>query len=341
MEKQHSGYAYPRNFFGVLTSLLLEERPITQERIMRLTGYSRAGVSAALQKIQFMMPIVMTKRSGDRRNYYEYGGSSSEFLADLMSKRADTPDLDPDLLEMVRAKAARLADAGPLYLRLCKHLRQLRRIILFMAEIRAQAETPLKESLAKGDASDIELPDPLDVWRSLPDEDRESQDVRDAKAREGYHELKREFFAVVRRSLNPLFSQAAAKNLVVVHDVMIEGETTQEEIEESTGLPRSTISEILKSAVTRGLLEAERESGSRIKRYRPKVSLSELLVVHYRRASIYATSVKSKLIELMDRVEDEDDSLRPRLSDLKRAYAVLEEFASRMHDSIVGAVNPS
>ena len=292
MEQQHGQYAYPRNFFGVLTSLLLEANGITQDRIMELTGYSRAGVSAALQKIQFLMPIIMTKKAGDRRNYYEYDGSLVGFLVDLMAKRTDTPDINPSLLEEVRLKSATLIDKHPAFIGLCQHTGELRRAVVFMSELRARAEFPLILALKKGTVEDIQFPDVGDLWASMPSWDCKPLGAKTTGNDEDYQAVKRQFFDAMRRSLNPLFSQSAANTLIVVHDVMIEGDTTQERIERSTRLPRSTISEILKSAVSRGLIRVETQPGTRVKRYSSEVSVSELVIVHYRRASIYATSVR-------------------------------------------------
>ena len=56
MEAARATEPYPRNFMGCLISLLIDPTPVSQERIVELTGYSQATVSMTLQKLRLMMP---------------------------------------------------------------------------------------------------------------------------------------------------------------------------------------------------------------------------------------------------------------------------------------------
>ena len=327
MEGVHGADAYPRNFFGVLTVLLVDDTPVTQDRIMEVTGYSRASVSLALQKIQLLMPVRATKKAGDRRNYYEYGGTYDDFILDLMARRIETPDVDPDLVEAVQKKGEALMHEHASYRRLSQHLQALRLALVFIHRLRAMSLAPLKQALKEGFVEGVQLPNLSGM--SLPEARGEIRPEPRRDAPSDYYKMKHEFFAGMKRSLNPMYSRSAANMLVVVHDVMIEGVTTQEEIQSSTGLPRSTISEVLSSGCRRGILSVSVPENSRVKLYRPSISLVELLMSHYQRSHTYAESVRENLRHLLGLIDTNDRSvsgLRERLLGLEYVYEVLEQF---------------
>jgi DNA-binding transcriptional regulator GbsR (MarR family) len=327
MEEIHSLDAYPRNFFGVLTVLLVDDTPVTQDRIIEITGYSRASVSLALQKIQLLMPLRAAKKEGDRRNYYEYGGAYSDFILDLMTRRIETPDIDPYLVEAVQKKAEAKAHDSDAYTRLSEHLKALGLTLLFIHRLRAMSMAPLKQALEEGTIKGVKLPDLSGM--SLPVARREFETEPWRERPSEYYKLKHEFFQGMKKSLNPMYAQGAANMLIVVHDVMIEGVTTQQEIQSSTSLPRSTISTVLKHGLDRGILKVRRPEHSRVKLYSPSISIVELLMSHYQRSYKYAEAVREKLRNLLGSIDSHDTSLsglRGRLLGLEFVYDVLAQF---------------
>ena len=125
MEEVHGVYMYPRNFFGCLLSIIIESEPISQERIMALTGYSQATVSLTIQKIQLLMPIRSLRKVGDRRHYYMYEDPPEGFLLDLLRKRVDAQDIDLSLIEKTLLKLRKKESGSSGYKRFLNYLENM------------------------------------------------------------------------------------------------------------------------------------------------------------------------------------------------------------------------
>ena len=70
MENIHEGLLFPKNFFGCMMAVFIEQKPTTQERIEELTGYSRATISQMLKLIQINYQLKKIKEPGIRKKYY-------------------------------------------------------------------------------------------------------------------------------------------------------------------------------------------------------------------------------------------------------------------------------
>jgi DNA-binding transcriptional regulator GbsR (MarR family) len=346
MEKIHASIAYPRNFFGCLTTLILENEPVAQDRIMELTGYSRAAVSSALQKVQFIMPIAMTRKSGDKKHYYEYTHSVEGFLLHILEKRIDMPDINLDMIQEIKEKAQSRSMEHPSFQKLGEYLDNLYTHLQLIYKIRVQSVEPLIRVLNTGKFKDTGLPQAseldtkeisefLENLAASPKSEIQEPSNIETNPPLGYWELKSQYFKGVRNSLNPLFSQSAANQVIVIHDVLIENRLTQEMIEKSTNLPRSTISEVLTLAVKQGIIREERIQSSRIKVYIPKITLSTLLIGFYDRTHDYAYVVKNKLSDLIRKAKSlesqtvDSKKFLEKLVRLERAYTIILEFTLR------------
>jgi DNA-binding transcriptional regulator GbsR (MarR family) len=83
----------------------------------------------------------------------------------------------------------------------------------------------------------------------------------------------------------------------------LEGCTTQEEIEHSTLLPRSTVSEMLNQAINRGVIIVTKKEGSRIKYYKPSIPFSDLMLSYFDRVAQYISTMKQKLSSFAKEVD--------------------------------------
>ena len=119
--------------------------------------------------------------------------------------------------------------------------------------------------------------------------------------------------------------------LSVVHDVIIEGCTTQRSIQIATGLSRSVVSEALIDAVERGFLEEANQLGSRKKIYTPSVTIPQLVLGYYDRGLAYARQVSDKLSQLISKTPDtrEAQPLLGKLKRLSKGYEVAGKFSRR------------
>jgi DNA-binding transcriptional regulator GbsR (MarR family) len=345
MEKVH-GSRYHRNFFGCLTALLVEDGPTTQERIMELTQYSRASVSLALQKIQLTLPVRVLKILGDRKHYYEYQGGPEQFLVDILNRRTDIPDIDLEMIHTIQKKVEMKVQEHASYCKLWNYLKELQLYLELMHSVRKKNLEKFKMVLQSGSFDELNLPEAsalnsgkianfLNTLMTSEDPSKIEHEPTRGKLPLPYIELKREYFRGIKTGLNPLYAQSVANLLIIVHDVIIEKATTQEAIQESTQLPRSTISDVLSLAVDEGVIKVEKFPGSRTKVYRPAISLVKLILNYYDRAFAYASNTRKKIVDVVNGMQDitpEDSEFMvflEKLNVLKRAYTITEEFTIR------------
>ncbi|MBU7033297.1 MAG: hypothetical protein HXS53_12265 [Theionarchaea archaeon] len=345
MEETHRR-RYHRNFFGCLTALLVEDGPVTQERIMELTGYSKASVSLTLHKLQLTLPVKTLKIMGDRRHYYEYRGGPEQFLVDILERRTEVPDIDLELIHTIHENVIAKVKEHPSYEKLESYLRELHLFLRLMHSIRKKNFNKFKTTLKSGSFQELNFPEASDLnYRQIKnflndkmtsgkDSTTKNGDTKDKLPRD-YIELKREYFRSIKTGLNPLYAQSVANLLLVVHDVIIEKATTQEAIRDSTRLPRSTISDVVSFACDEGIIQVKKVYGSRTRIYIPVLSLLELILNYYDNACVYASTIRKKICDLLNRLEDitpqtpEFMNFNEKLIKLERAYVITEKFTTR------------
>ena len=345
MEETHRR-RYHRNFFGCLTTLLVEDGPVTQERIMELTGYSKASVSLTLNKLQLTLPIKTLKIMGDRRHYYEYRGGPEQFLVDILERRTEVPDIDMELIHTIHEKAMAKVKEHPSYEKLENYLRELHLFLRLMHSIRKKNFNKFKTTLKSGSFQELNFPEVSDInYRQIlnflndkrtsgKDNTMKNGDAKDNQPWD-YIELKREYFRSIKTGFNPLYAQSVANLVLVVHDVIIEKATTQEAIQESTQLPRSTISDVLSLACDEGIIQVEKVHGFRTRIYIPALSLLELILNYYDNACVYALTIRKKIRDLLNRLKDitprdsEFMNFHGKLIELEKAFVITEKFTTR------------
>ena len=71
---------FPKNYFAVALAILVEQRDITQDRIIELTGYSKTTISQITNQIQMNFPLNIFKKPKNRKKYYSISVSVREFM---------------------------------------------------------------------------------------------------------------------------------------------------------------------------------------------------------------------------------------------------------------------
>ncbi|MFX0107915.1 MAG: hypothetical protein ACFE7R_06515, partial [Candidatus Hodarchaeota archaeon] len=344
MEEVHGANPYPRNFFGCVMAISSENEPVSQERIMELTSYSQATVSLAIQKIQLLLPIRVIKKKGDRKNYYMYDDAANSFVLDLLQRRVDVQDVDINLVDSMLEKVNRWDNEEGDIRQFRIYLKNMRLYLNLNHRMRSANVEPFKQALASGSLKNLGLQDASVLATGVLSEflsklkkstsitEHEFPDAKGQMTGEILL-LKNEYFTGIKTYLNPLFSQAIANQLVVVHCVLLEGYVTQDQIEQITLLPRSIISEVLAYAAKRGIIEV---TGSRPKYYRLVISFSDLMLASYDRVANYIGLVTKKLSEFVKMTRE----VRPKsqaaadfldfLKKLENAYKLAHSFSVNM-----------
>ncbi|MHA2323267.1 MAG: hypothetical protein ACXACG_16675 [Candidatus Thorarchaeota archaeon] len=328
MEEVRAGDPYPSKFIGCLMSILVEPEATSQDRIMKLTGYSQATVSLTLQKVQLIMPVKTVKKRGDRRLYYTYNGSPASFILDLWQKRLEVQGIDIAQIDMMIQKANEKPIESESVQRFLDYLKNMRLYLNLIQELRASSIKIYEGLMKTGSFEDVDLQDDDTLEESLVEDFL--QELRtttmnpqlDEEPPKVYLRLKNDYYTGMKTNLNPLYSQTVANQMMVLHDVFIEGKTTQEMIENSTLLPRSTISELLSHFVKLGVIKITKEEGSRIKLYQPAISFTDLMLSYSQRLMNQASAGTAQLSEYLAATR----KIRPMSMEEKKFLDVLKSF---------------
>ncbi|MHA2026613.1 MAG: hypothetical protein ACXACG_00100 [Candidatus Thorarchaeota archaeon] len=345
MEEVRATEPYPRNFIGCLFSIIIESEPVSQERIMTLTGYSQATVSLILQKLQLLMPIRKIRKIGDRKNYYTYEDSPERFVLDLWRKRLESQAISYQYIESMLVQAKEPTDHDSSLKRFVNYLQNM---LLYLDLIRTLREQGIDDFkiLLDTRSSEIRLPDPESLESGMLDNFlhsiREiSYTPESGSASKESLRLKNDYFSGFKTELNPLFSQAGANQMIVIHSVFLEGSTTQEQLEKITLLPRSTISEVLTRGSKLGLIKVRKSEGSRIKIYEPAVSFTDLMLGNFYQIEMHVDKVKPRLKEFIKQTRKlghqskEVKQFLDILASLETAYSFTQDYSRLMKIKMV------
>jgi hypothetical protein len=252
-----------------------------------------------------------------------------------------------EMLEKVKMKSSRNATLR----RLQDYLEYFLLILRVLGELRASGIDEFEDVIDSDSFSDIqnqedvsfsdgELVEFIDEIRqkSLHSSEVFANEGRQSKE---YLVLLREYFSAIKTEFNPIFSQDAANQLLVVHSVFLNGSITQQEIEDMTSLPRSTISEILKQSVNSRIIKFTKNEGSRIKFYKPAISFTDIMLGNFDQLAAHLSKVIPRLIEYRNQVKKIPNSLNQKnpflraLRGLEEAYAFTRYFSRKMNAELL------
>ena len=328
MEETRRGDPYPRNFMGCLISILIEHEPISQERIMELTGYSQATISLTLQKIQLLMPVKTVMKRGDRKRYYTYDGSPGSFILDLWEKRLEVQGFDIIQIEASIERVKEQTSKSKAVRRFIDYLFNMQLYLTLIHSLRSSSIEQFRKRLKTDSTNGGEVHGNTILKQSeieiFLEEIRTNTPTSHSEVEvdSEYLLLKNEYFSGMKANLNPLYSQTIANQMMVLHDVFLERSTTQEMIEKSTLLPRSTISELLSQLVKLGVIKVTKKDGTRIKLYQPAISFTDYMLSYSERLGYQMVTAKAKLSKFISATR----KISPKSQEVKKFHDVLEIF---------------
>ena len=349
MEEAHGGNPYPRNFYGCLLSIIIEPEPVSQARIMELTGFSQATVSLTIQKIQLLFPIRTIKRVGERKRYYVYD-DPNRFVLDLTLKRTEVQDLDTRFIHPILKQAEIELKKNPASRRFVDYLNNLLLYLDLIHKIRLKNAEIFEQAISDGSLDTTGLlsksmlkqkpfSDFLTQLKQASNEyDKLSHE--EERASDEIQTLKNEYLIGIKSNFNPLYSQALANQFMLVHCVIMEGRVTQQQIVDLTNLPRSTVSELLSETEQRGLIKVTKKSGSRVKYYEPRILLTDLMLGYFDRVANYIDMTRKRLSEFarMTRKVGSSEKSKKLLDFLKSLENVYKMALALSHDMKVKMV---
>lgn len=107
-EKIVAGRGFTPLFGKIFAILLLEDEPLDQKRLSKLTNYSISAVSETLSSLINSGLVAISKKKGDRTNYYQIKYSVPELLIKNITRVImDTKELSreyDELLSVIESK---------------------------------------------------------------------------------------------------------------------------------------------------------------------------------------------------------------------------------------------
>lgn len=343
MDDIHSNIMYPKFYFGCLMAIVSENEPVTQDRIMELTGYSRGYVSLTLKQLQMNLPIRTIKKPGNRMKFFTYGGRPVSYLLDLLSTRIMRPDFNPSPLSGIAVDLERLKKRDDNAKRFSDFVRNLIAHDEIQREVREVALSELGKAFDVGSfptkVLSYKLPIRVESYFSPNDTkkpDSSRNDNPHGNHSVEYLQLKDEYFQSLRETFNPHLRASVNNYSLVLHEVLIEECSTQDSIEVSTKLPQSTISEFLNQLIGQGYITKKRVRGQRKVYYYPTASLTSLILFRFDRTDMYTSNVLTILEDVLRLVnksnEERVQEFYSILEGIRKGYLLLQQYSDRMRN---------
>jgi DNA-binding transcriptional regulator GbsR (MarR family) len=313
---------------------------------MELTGYSQATVSLTLQKLQYLMPIRTTRKMGDRKHYYVYDGTPERFAIDLWEKRLEAQAIDIHQIEIAIDNTKEKANKNPRFKRFYNYLENLHLYLKLVHELRSSGIKEYEHVLESESAEMVTTLDSTALQKDklakfLEELRKESMENIEGPMDEEYLKTKNDYYSGLKTNLDTRYSQTVANQLLVIHDIFLEQKLIQEQIEKSTLLPRSTISEILSQAVKLGIIQVSKKDQSRIKEYQPKISFNDLMLGNFDQLAAHIAQTMPHLLKFINRTKKigsrakEAKRFLEILKGFKRAYLFTRDFSISMKVEMV------
>ncbi|MFX0095871.1 MAG: hypothetical protein ACFFBD_29300 [Candidatus Hodarchaeota archaeon] len=318
MEKVHTQYAYPKNFFACLMAILIEQHPITQDRIMELTRCSRTTVSQLLTQIQMNLPIKQVRIPGKRNKFYEYTSEPTDFMIDIFISNLESEEFKVDYIPPIIEEISPYSEKHPIFSNFKHFLETLYHHFSLYFDVLSKSREEFI-SIIKADKAVISKlkeynkMQPEKIAKILKSQEIESDEPKsemDPELFKTYIQFKRKYFQKIREVIGPLRSQKATYYVIIFQNILIEQEPiTQEEIQDSTGYQRSIISDTLQILIQQGLVKVFRKPGDLKKYYQNTISGDQMVFNRFKRVSGYTKTVKTKIDSLIEQLKNfKDDS---------------------------------
>ena len=333
MEEKHAGLIFPKKYFGCLMAVFIEQKPITQDRIKQITNYSPTTISQMLKIIEVNFPLKQIKIPGDRKKYYILDISPRDFMVDF-------------LLLVIDSYTERVDFVPPLIKELEPYCQYHVRFDIFKNYLTKMYDSSIKymtllsdtaeefrNLMTTGQINDPELLD-KDLFHSqrnleaVQSSSSSIDHIENEELLEIYTQIKTKFYQQIKENLTG--SQKTLIRIIIGTELLLEQRPiTQQEIEKSTQLQRSTISDTLNSLLEREMIHLIKKPKDRKKYYEAIQSWETRMISRLKLNISFAIEMKEEMKTLMHslNIENQDDkSLYTFLNQIYYSYAQLERY---------------
>ncbi|MHA2073521.1 MAG: hypothetical protein ACW97X_02790 [Candidatus Hodarchaeales archaeon] len=345
MEEKHSGFLFPKKFFGCMMAVFIEQVPITQDRIEELTNYSKTTISQMLNLIQMNFPLKQLKKPGIRKKYYTIDMTTRKFMLTVLTMIIDTYKDKVDFIPPIIEEIQPYTQKHPKFETFKLFLENYYQFSILYMQLLSETENELSDLVDTGQINASELSnynilsspehqkkiqlllDPPNKPKSFID-----QQIREPSLAELYNHFKQEFFKKFRENLTYAGSQKAMARAIIGTELLLEQRPlTQKEIEKATNFQRSTISDTLKLLLKMEMTELVKRPGDRKKYYMIIQSWDKRTIRRFKINVIYAIEMKGRISKWIEKVEaenldKENHSFYLFLKDIFHTYVQFEQY---------------
>jgi DNA-binding transcriptional regulator GbsR (MarR family) len=273
MEQVHGALGFEPNLIAVLFSLLLEGDHITQDQIMKLTGFSRSTVSETLKELtdpSSNFPVLATRRPGDRRKFYYCPLEFQEYVMTFFTSATKASDFTDEILREMLARI----DALNLRSREVDHVRKFFSYLLGVLGFIQDLLEYIGKHIERFSKDPDYIPKLTEEDFVATKREQAGSPVSRPRFRENDSllNIKREYISETLENAAPVGRrrEIAAVSLALI---LSPDPLTQEEIMAVTGYGRSTVSENLAKIEELNVLSVVKKPGDRKKYYKSMLRL--------------------------------------------------------------------
>jgi DNA-binding transcriptional regulator GbsR (MarR family) len=345
MEEKHSGLLFPKNFFGCMMAVFIEQEPITQDEIKRLTNYSKTTISQMLKLLQVNFPLIQIKKPKIRKKYYTINITTKEFMITflkmLIEAYKDKVDFILPLIEEIKPYTKKHQKFQTFSEFLENYFKYSSLYINLLTDSAAEFSNLVKtEKIERDDLIKTDLkssPKNQAYIQSLLNPPKlptsvSNQQIGDKQLAKIYIQLKNKFYQKFRENLTSARSQTAIARAILGTELLLEKRPlTQEELERATDFQRSTISDTLKLLLSMKMVQLIKKPRDRKKYYMIVQSWDTRTINRLRLNIGYAIEMKrgiSDFIEHLKRIDIGED-INPLLAffqDIHHSYEQFEQY---------------
>ncbi|MFX1247565.1 MAG: hypothetical protein ACFFBQ_09300 [Promethearchaeota archaeon] len=345
MEEKHSGLLFPKNFFGCMMAVFIEQEPITQDKIKELTNYSKTTISQMLTLLQVNFPVIQIKKLKIRKKFYTINMTAREFMITflrmLIEAYKDKVDFILPLIEEIQpciTKHQKFRDFseflrksyeyGTLYLNLFSDTTDEFHTLIKTGDIDTNhlfnanlLNSPESQTYIQSLLNPPKLPISVPIQR-----------IGDKELSKIYIRLKNKFYQKFRENLTSARSQTAIARTILGTELFLENRPlTQKELEQASGFQRSIISDTLKSLLNMKMVQLIKKPGDR-KKYYIIVQSWDTRTIHRFRLNIrYAAEMRQSISDLIDKTSqikpgEDINSLLVFFQEIHHSYEQFEQY---------------
>ncbi|MHA1994605.1 MAG: hypothetical protein ACW97Z_08705 [Candidatus Hodarchaeales archaeon] len=327
---------------GVLFALMSEGILISQEQIMRLTGYSRSMVSEILTELtdfSSRFPVRETRKPGDKKKYYSCSLSFVQYTKILAKTNLESSETSYEFIDALFPRLDALYPQTPDIKHVYNLLSFLKSTYYSVKALITYVEDQLDSILETGNFPDI---NPY-IKKTLEENKRSSHvpeiEIPDSDT---LPQIKHDFISYLQDVIPPSGKQ---RDLITTYfGLYLEREpVTQEQLGELTGASRTAISETLSLLTKIRSAKLVKKPKDRKKYYSPIISMADYSLLKYTNQKRVFTQIKSginsEILPELQRItanEKEKKKFEKFLNENLYCYQILEDFISLMYQTFSG-----